>query len=248
MVDAGLAVGRVEEHVRVRRLRQGTVAERRDLLVEVLADPRHLRLGDPGVRAESLHQVIDLPGAHAMQVCLHDHREQRLVDPAPALQQAREERSRPQLRDPQLQISGRRGQQSLSGPVSDRRAALGAFQEAGTDHALGLRIDQRLIHALRGHPHALIHAGGLQRLQQFQQGRLVHSHRAKSSRELIRAFSLTFARWPSTSWTTPRSSPKTHHPVGRHQKNQTGNYLEGQRRQALEEAGDTRPRMKSLDA
>jgi len=58
--------------------------------------------------------------------------------------------------------------------------------------------------------------GGLQCFQQFQQGRLVDSHRAKSSRELIRAFSLTFARWPSTSWTPPRSRPKTHHHRGRH--------------------------------
>jgi hypothetical protein len=37
---------------------------------------------------------------------LHDHREQRPVDPAAGLQQRREERSLPQLGDPQLDITG----------------------------------------------------------------------------------------------------------------------------------------------
>ena len=46
-VDPGLAVGGVEEHVRERGVGQGPVPERRDLLVEVGADPRHLALGDP---------------------------------------------------------------------------------------------------------------------------------------------------------------------------------------------------------
>jgi hypothetical protein len=179
VVHAGLAVGRVEEHVRVRRLGQRPVAERGDLLVEVLADPAHLGLGDPGVRAQGLDQVVDLARAHAMQIRLHDRREQCLIDPPTPLQQAREERPRPQLRDPQLQIPGRRREQPGTGPVADRGAGLRSFPESRADHALSLRIDQRLIHALRGDSHALIHAGGLQRLQQIQQGRLLHSHRAR---------------------------------------------------------------------
>jgi hypothetical protein len=67
VVDAGLAVGRVEEHVRVRRARERPVAERTDLLVEVLADPPDLRLGDPGISAEGLGQVIDLPRRDPVQ-------------------------------------------------------------------------------------------------------------------------------------------------------------------------------------
>ena len=51
--------------------------------------------------------------------------------------------------------------------------------DARADHALGLGVDQRLIHVLRGDSHALIHTGGLQRLQQLRQGRLIHSHRAR---------------------------------------------------------------------
>lgn len=39
-----------------------------------------------------------------MQVSLHHHGEQGLIDPAPALQQRREELTSPGLRDPKLQI------------------------------------------------------------------------------------------------------------------------------------------------
>ncbi len=47
------------------------------------------------------------------------------------------------------------------------------------------------------------YAAGLQRLQQLQQGRLVLSHPADSSHELIAAFALTFARWPSSRAVPP---------------------------------------------
>ena len=120
-VHPGLAVGRVEEHVRVGDPGQGPVPERADLLVEVRADPRHLGLADPGVRAQRLDQVVDLPGRDPVQVGLHDHREQRLVDPAPALEQRGEERPGPQLRDPQLQVTRGRGQRPRPRPVALRR-------------------------------------------------------------------------------------------------------------------------------
>ena len=93
-VDPGLAVGGVEKHVRVRVALQRPAPERGDLLIQVLADPRHLGLGDAGVDAEGLDQVVDLPGGDAVQVRLHDHRVQGLVDPAAPLQQRREERLR----------------------------------------------------------------------------------------------------------------------------------------------------------
>ncbi len=107
VADAGRAVGGVEEHVRERRVGQGPIGERGDLSVQVHADPRHLGLGDPGNRAQGLDQVVDLAHARPGHVRLHDDREQRLVDPAAALKQAREERPRAQLRDRQLQVPGR---------------------------------------------------------------------------------------------------------------------------------------------
>jgi hypothetical protein len=109
-IDSGLAIGRVEEHVGERGRGQTAVAERADLDVEVGADPGDLGLGNAGVGAERLDQVVDLPGGHAVQVGLHHHREQRLIHPPAPLQQGREERAGPQLRDPQLQVAGGRGQ------------------------------------------------------------------------------------------------------------------------------------------
>jgi hypothetical protein len=80
-LDAGLAVGGIEEHVGELLLGQAAVTERADFHVEVRADPRHLGLGDAGVRAEGLDQVVDLARRHAVQIGLHHHREQRLVHP-----------------------------------------------------------------------------------------------------------------------------------------------------------------------
>ena len=74
---------------------QRPIPERGDLGVQVGADPRDLALGDPGVGTERLDQVVDLPGRDTVQVGLHDHREQRLVDAAPALEQRGEERPGP---------------------------------------------------------------------------------------------------------------------------------------------------------
>ncbi|GAB2568827.1 hypothetical protein GCM10027033_26600 [Leucobacter ruminantium] len=97
--NPGLAVGCVEEHVRVALIGEGPVAERGDILIEVLADTGHLRFRDPGVCAECFHEIIDLPGRDTMNVGLHHHREQGLVDAAASLQQGREEGALPQFRD-----------------------------------------------------------------------------------------------------------------------------------------------------
>ena len=101
-VHPRLAVGRVEEHIRIGNLGQRPVPERANLLVQVSADPRHLRLRDPGLGAQRLDQVVDLPGRHPVQVGLHHHREQRLIHPPTTLQQGREERPDPQLGYPEL--------------------------------------------------------------------------------------------------------------------------------------------------
>jgi hypothetical protein len=66
-------------------LGQGAVAEGGHLGVQVGADPGDLGLGDAGVGAQRADQVVDLAGAHAVQVGLHHHREQRLINPPAAL-------------------------------------------------------------------------------------------------------------------------------------------------------------------
>jgi hypothetical protein len=79
MVDAGFAVSRIQEDVAKRLLTQRPISERGALDVELGADPRYVGLGDPAVGAESLDQVVELAGTGAVQIRLHDHREQRLV-------------------------------------------------------------------------------------------------------------------------------------------------------------------------
>jgi hypothetical protein len=49
VVQPGLAVGGVQEHVREDGVVQGALRERVDFLVQLGTDPRDLRLGDPGV-------------------------------------------------------------------------------------------------------------------------------------------------------------------------------------------------------
>ncbi|GAA3760740.1 hypothetical protein GCM10022240_11710 [Microbacterium kribbense] len=60
-----------------------------DVLVQIRADPRHLGLADPGVRAERLHEIVDLPSRDTVDVGLHHDREQRLIDPPAPFQQRR---------------------------------------------------------------------------------------------------------------------------------------------------------------
>ena len=70
MIDAGFAVGRVEEHVAKRLLGQRPVAEGCDLDVELGADPADLGRGDAALGAQGLDEVIDLACRSAVQITL----------------------------------------------------------------------------------------------------------------------------------------------------------------------------------
>jgi hypothetical protein len=98
-VDSGLAVGGVHEDVGEGLAGQRPVPEGRDLGVQISADAADLRLGDAAVRPQSPDEVVNLAGAHPVQIGLHHHREQGLVNPPAALQQRGEERPGPQLGD-----------------------------------------------------------------------------------------------------------------------------------------------------
>ena len=112
---AHVQVGRVEVDVGELDVVQRPGAERADDLVQAGADPRDLGLGDPGVDAQRLDQVVDAAGRDAVDVGLHHHRVQRLVDPAAGLEDRREERALAQLGDPQLDVAGLGGQQPRPG-------------------------------------------------------------------------------------------------------------------------------------
>lgn len=66
VVDVGFAIRCVEEHERILGLLQRPVPKSGDLFMEVRADPGALRLGDSGIRAQGLDQVIDSLGRDPM--------------------------------------------------------------------------------------------------------------------------------------------------------------------------------------
>jgi len=86
-------------------------AQHGDVGVDLGADARHRRLRDPAVTAQRLHEVIDLSRGGAGDVGGHDHRPRRPVDTSTRLEQLREERTRAELRDGGLDVTGRGRQQ-----------------------------------------------------------------------------------------------------------------------------------------
>lgn len=150
VLDPGLAVGRVQIDVREADVVQGPGTERGQLAVQVLADPRDLALGYPGVRAEGLDQVVDRPRGHAVHVSLHDDRVQGLVDAAASLQQGGEEAARPELGDREVQIAGLGAERLVAVAVAKRSARLGVLVPLRADPDCGLGLDQLLEHPL-GH-------------------------------------------------------------------------------------------------
>jgi hypothetical protein len=81
--DTDLAESGVAEHVRKLCVAQCPGAEGLDLAVQARADPGNLGLRDAGIHAQGGDEVIDAAGGDPVDVGLHDHRVQRLVN-APA--------------------------------------------------------------------------------------------------------------------------------------------------------------------
>jgi hypothetical protein len=183
VADPRLAVGGVQEHIREPLGGQAAILERGHFSVEVSADPADLALGDPAVGAQGLDQVVDLAGGGAVQIRLHDHREQRLVHPAAPLQQRREERPAAQLGDPQFQVPGGAGQHPRPVTVAVGSAGTGPLVWQRADHRAELGLDQGLVDRFGGLPDPVIDLSGLECLQDFQQCRLVQGHRVLSFRE-----------------------------------------------------------------
>jgi hypothetical protein len=132
-----------------------------------------------------------------MQVGLHDHREQRLINPPAALQQAGEERPSAQLGDAQLQIPSRRGQHPWPVAVALGQPLGCPLVGGGTDHRGELGLDQGLVDGLGGLADAVVDLCGRECVQDLQQCRLVKGHRALCPfARTIGLVSLTIARWP----------------------------------------------------
>ena len=171
--DTVLAVGRVEEHVRVVHGREVPVPERADFVVQVLADPGHLGLGDPGLGPEGLDQIIDLAGGDPVQVRLHHDSVERLVHAAAAFEQCREKRPVPQLRDLQVQVPGGRRQRPGPGPVALGGPRLGALERGGADERGRLGLDELLAQGFGRGTDPIGDIGEFQLAKEVKQGRLV---------------------------------------------------------------------------
>jgi hypothetical protein len=92
VLGTDVEVGGVEEEVGELGVVQPPGAERPDALVEPGADPGDLGLRDPG-GAHRDHQVLHAAGRDAVDVGLHHHRIQRLVDATARFEDRGEERS-----------------------------------------------------------------------------------------------------------------------------------------------------------
>lgn len=175
--DADLAERRIAEHVRKRRVGQAAGAECLDLLVQAGADPRDLRLGDPGLHTHGRDEVVDAAGRHTVHVGLHDHRVQRAVDAAAPLQQRGEERPGPQLGDLHLHITGGRGDGLGAVPVAVHGASVGALIAAGADRGAGFGLDELLQPATDQLGEHCTRISGLQCIEMGKQGRMILGHR-----------------------------------------------------------------------
>jgi hypothetical protein len=210
-VHSGLAVGGVHEDVGEALAGQRAVPEGRHLAVQVAADAGDLALADAAVSPQGADQVVDLAGAHPVQVGLHHHREQRLVDPAAALQQAGEKRPGPQLGDAQLQLPGRGRQQARAVAVALGRPLRRPLVWGSADHGRELGLDEGLVDGLGGLADAVVDLRRLACVQDLQQCRLVKGHRALCPfASTIGLVSLTIARWPLQSQHLRRRSSATY--------------------------------------
>jgi len=169
---AHVQVGRVQVDVGEGGMVQPAGPERLDDLVQAGTDPGDLGLGDARIDAQRGDQVVDRPGRHPLDIGLHHHRVQGLIDPAPRLQDAGEERPLPQLRDRQLHITGLRGQQPRPRPIALGRARLGALIPGGADPFGGLGLDQLLHYQTHRLTDQIKPVTGAERLQHLGHGRL----------------------------------------------------------------------------
>jgi hypothetical protein len=110
-------------------------------------------------------QVIDLSGRDAVQVGLHDYREQRLIHATAAFEQRGIERAGAQFRDAQLQVPGCGRERAGAVAVAQVGAMLGAFVQGGADGVGELGLDQGLVDGFGGLADTIADIGGLPRLR-----------------------------------------------------------------------------------
>jgi hypothetical protein len=148
-IDADLVIGRVQPDVRM-LAGQRPGPEGLDHRTELRANAGYLRLRDP-IQPERLHEVVDLPRRHPVDVRFLDHRQQRLLGPATGLQQRWEVRAGTDLGNRQVHRTDPRVPGADPRPIA-RRGALVTPLVALSAHQ---RRDLGLHQGLGEHPHPL---------------------------------------------------------------------------------------------
>jgi hypothetical protein len=103
-------------------------AERVDLLIKASADARDLALGDP--QPERLDQLVNLSRRDAAHVRLLDHADQCLLAAAARLEERRNVRAAPDLRNRQLDLAGACVPSGAAGSRCDASTAPGCARRA----------------------------------------------------------------------------------------------------------------------
>ena len=170
----------------------------------------------PDVDAERVDQVVDRAGRHPVDVGLHHHRVQGLVDPPARLEDRREERALAQLRDAQLDVTGLGRQQPRPGPVAVGDPGVGALVAAGADLLGRFDLDQLLQH----HPHRVADQidtlTGTERVQQLGHGRLRQGHRWVLLQCATWRYTPRITPMAPPTWWTPPATPNPTTPGDAH--------------------------------
>ncbi len=175
-VHAVFDVGGIGEHVGELDMVQRAASGGVQVGVELLADPRYLGLRDARGNPESGDEVVNLADRHTMDPGLHHHCVEGPVDPPTPLQQRREERPGPQLRDLQLQVTGLGCEQAWAVPVALRGALITSFEAAGADLLGGLRLDQLLHDPPQARADGVGPLSGAERVEEVGQVKLLMGH------------------------------------------------------------------------
>src|SRR4029077_17736840 len=159
-VGTDLHISRIQPEIGTVAL-QRAIEEGRDLVIDLAAHPADLAFRDAG-HPHRLDQLVDRAGRDALDVCLLDHRRQRLLGHAPRLQKAREVAALAQLGDAQLDRPGA----GLPNPVAIAIAVIDALGAAFAMRGTGQAFDFQLHQALRGKLHHLAQQIGVRTLLQ----------------------------------------------------------------------------------
>ena len=99
-------------------------------------------------------------------------------------------------------------------PVAQVGAGVAAFVQCGADGVGELGLDQSLVDGFGGLADTVTDIGDLERIQDFEQGRLVQGHRVAPLYVFLGGFTQSLTRWPLLRAQARREGPGSTPPAG----------------------------------